>query len=291
MSNKYVRCMRGLYERKIIAILLSAIITIVMQISLLYPSYQTDATSDEQHEEEVIEKDIKSSFFINPLKSQASLSVSTVKKALHLMSVSTETTTTTTTSTTTTTTTSETTTTTTTTTISTTSETTTTTTTTVEPTTAEEVFITEAEPTEEVQVEDVIEEDVPSEDEPVDVPEEVVSEAEPQELPISESDFILLCNCVALEYGADWISVPEKALVVEVIMNRVNHSAYPNTIYGVISAPYQFSGSSSYLNLNTYSNRVTESVKEAVRYYFDHPEEFQHGYYGFWGDGHRNYFR
>lgn len=289
MSNKYVRCTRGMYERRIIAIMLSALITIVVQTTLLFPSYQTDATLDESQAEEVIEINKKPSFIQNLVKTQALQTKNIVNDAIRLMSVSTETTTTTTTSTTTTSTTSETTTTTTTT--STTSETTTTTTTTVEPTTAEEVFITEAEPTEEVQVEDVIEEDVPSEDEPADVPEEVVSEEEPQELPISESDFILLCNCVALEYGADWISVPEKALVVEVVMNRVNHSAYPNTIYGVISAPYQFSGSSSYLNLNTYSNRVTESVKEAVRYYFDHPEEFQHGYYGFWGDGHRNYFR
>ena len=271
--------------------MLSAVITIVMQTALLYPSYQTDASSDVQYEEEIIEKDNKSAFFINPIKIQAIMSVSMVKNAIHLMSVSTETITTTTSTTTSTTTTisETTTTTTTTTTTSTTSETTTTTT--VEPTTAEEVFIAEVEPTEEVQVENVPVEDVPSEEQPVDVLEEVVSEEEPQELPISESDFILLCNCVALEYGSDYISVPEKALVVEVIMNRVNHSAYPNTIYGVISAPYQFSGSSSYLNLSTYSNRVTESVKEAVRYYFDHPDEFQHGYYGFWGDGRRNHFR
>ena len=108
---------------------------------------------------------------------------------------------------------------------------------------------------------------------------------------ISESDYILLCNAVGHEYGSDWVSVQEKALVVEVIMNRVYSASYPGTIYDVLTQPYQFSGAWGYVNLGCFSYQVTESVKESVLYYFQHPDEFTHGYCSFNGDGYRNYFR
>ncbi len=110
-------------------------------------------------------------------------------------------------------------------------------------------------------------------------------------LPISESDFILLCNVVAHEAGSHWIGSYEKAYVAEVVMNRVYSPLYPNTVYGVLTQPYQFSGSSAYVNLGTYSGYVTESVKEAVRLYFTEPDSFTQGYMSFYGDGVRNYFR
>lgn len=110
-------------------------------------------------------------------------------------------------------------------------------------------------------------------------------------LPISESDFILLCNVVGHEAGSNWISEYDKACVVEVIMNRVSSSLYPNSIIGVLSQPYQFADYQSYSYLGTYSGYVTESVKNAVRLYFSNTEQFSHGYLSFWGDGTRNYFR
>lgn len=110
-------------------------------------------------------------------------------------------------------------------------------------------------------------------------------------LPISESDFILLCNVVGHEAGSNWISEYDKACVVEVIMNRVNSSLYPNSIIGVLSQPYQFADYQSYSYLGTYSGYVTESVKNAVRLYFSNTEQFSHGYLSFWGDGIKNYFR
>lgn len=115
--------------------------------------------------------------------------------------------------------------------------------------------------------------------------------AEENGLPISESDYILLCNVVGHEAGSSWISDYDKALVVEVVMNRVNSPLYPNTIFGVITQPNQFSGCSSYCYLTTFSQHVTESVKNAVKLYFSDPSQFSHGYYSFWGDGRRNYFR
>ncbi len=109
-------------------------------------------------------------------------------------------------------------------------------------------------------------------------------------LPISESDFILLCNAVGNEAGSNWISEYDKAYVVEVIMNRVNDPRFPNTILGVLTQPYQFTGSSSYVYLGTYSRHVTESVKNAVRLYFSDPSQFSQGFLYFHGDGYRNYF-
>ena len=74
-------------------------------------------------------------------------------------------------------------------------------------------------------------------------------------------------------------------------MNRVASPLYPNTIYGVLTQPYQFSGSGGYVNLGTYSGNVTEAVKEAVMLYFTEPDSFTQGYFSFYGDGIRNYFR
>lgn len=140
-----------------------------------------------------------------------------------------------------------------------------------EPTTQET-----SEPDEEPATEDVF----------IPVPDNTVSD-----LPISESDFILLCNVVAHEAGSNWIGLYEKAYVAEVVMNRVYSPLYPNTVYGVLTQPYQFSGSGAYVNLGTYTGYVTESVKEAVRLYFTEPDSFTQGYLSFYGDGVRNYFR
>lgn len=106
-------------------------------------------------------------------------------------------------------------------------------------------------------------------------------------LPITEYERILLCNLVGREYGSDWVSVYDKACVVAVVMNRVNSPQFPNTIYEVLTQPYQFSG---YLASDSYSYQVTDSVIESVNYYFSHQEEFGNWLY-FEGDGTYNYFR
>ena len=126
------------------------------------------------------------------------------------------------------------------------------------------------------------------EEEPVVTDVEVVSES--GSLPITDEEYIILCNAVAHEAGCNWISTTDKAYVVEVIMNRVNSPRFPNTIYGVLTQPYQFSGAYGYVNLGTYSSTVTQSVKDAVTLYFTEPESFTQGYVGFWGDGYSNHF-
>lgn len=135
--------------------------------------------------------------------------------------------------------------------------------------------------------------DIPTETEAVIEPETVDSETytEPVyeirlDLPITESERVMLCNLVGREYGSDYVPIPEKAKVVAVVMNRVNSSLFPNTIYEVLTQPYQFSG---YIASDEYSYQVTDSVIEAVDYYFAHIEEFGDWLY-FEGNGYLNYF-
>ena len=106
------------------------------------------------------------------------------------------------------------------------------------------------------------------------------------DLPITEYERILLCNVVAREYGADWISVYDKACVVATVMNRVNSPQFPNSIEAVLTQPDQFSG---YYACGYEWSNVTDSVREAVYYYFNHQYEFG-SYLYFYGDGQRNYF-
>lgn len=124
--------------------------------------------------------------------------------------------------------------------------------------------------------------------EPVDVP--VPDTGSQTGLPITDDEYIILCNAVAHEAGCNWINEYDKAKVVEVIMNRVYSPLYPNTILGVLTQPYQFSGSTAYVYLGDFSGYVTQSVKDAVSLYFNEPSSFTEGYFGFYGDGYRNYF-
>ena len=90
--------------------------------------------------------------------------------------------------------------------------------------------------------------------------------------PVSEGDFILLCNIVAHEYGSDYVPVAEKAKVVDVVMTRVREGWADGTIYGVLTAPAQFSG---FYPSYDYAYDVTPSCIEAVYYYFNHENEFE----------------
>lgn len=109
-------------------------------------------------------------------------------------------------------------------------------------------------------------------------------------LPISDSDFVILCNVVAHEAGCSWISEYDKAKVVEVIMNRVYSPLFPNTVTAVLSQPNQFTGAPSYAFGGYYVSYCTEACKNAVRLYFSDPSQFSHGYLYFWGDGYQNHF-
>ena len=108
---------------------------------------------------------------------------------------------------------------------------------------------------------------------------------------VTDREYIMLCNVVGHEYGSDWVPEAEKALVAEVVMNRVNSPQFPNTIYEVLMQPNQFTGLEYLVKMDHMSHYVTQSVRDAVDLYLSDPAQFQHGYLFFNGDGYRNYFR
>lgn len=108
---------------------------------------------------------------------------------------------------------------------------------------------------------------------------------------VTDREYIMLCNVVGHEYGSDWVPAEEKALVAEVIMNRVNSPQFPNSIYEVLTQQNQFAGLEYLIEMDHMSSYVTQSVRDAVDLYLSNPGQFQHGYLFFNGDGYRNYFR
>lgn len=124
----------------------------------------------------------------------------------------------------------------------------------------------------------------------VETENEVTADA-PNAITVTDREYCMLCNVVGHEYGANWVPEADKALVVEVILNRVNSPAFPNTIYDVLMQRNQFAGLEYLVNMDGMSGYVTDSVKAAVDLYLADPTQFSHGYLYFNGDGYRNYFR
>lgn len=108
---------------------------------------------------------------------------------------------------------------------------------------------------------------------------------------ITDTERIYLCNIVGSEYGADWVPLYDKALVVATVMNRYYDGGWTggraNSIYNVITAPYQYSTAYA---VPYYRYNVTQSCIDAVDYYFMHRSEFPH-VTSYWGDGRVNHFR
>lgn len=104
---------------------------------------------------------------------------------------------------------------------------------------------------------------------------------------VTSSEIVLLQKLVQNEYGADWVSVQEKAKIVASIMCQVKDKRFPNTVTKCIyksCVPYGF-------NPNKY-RKITDSVKKAVQYYFDNRYTvFKNWTANSWyGDGKRNHF-
>jgi spore germination cell wall hydrolase CwlJ-like protein len=72
---------------------------------------------------------------------------------------------------------------------------------------------------------------------------EIVTEFVPETPTVADNDRQMLAEIVWHEAGSSWISQYNKAKVAAGVMNRVNDSKFPNTVYGVLTQPYQFSGS------------------------------------------------
>lgn len=105
----------------------------------------------------------------------------------------------------------------------------------------------------------------------------------PETVYCDPTDRDYLAQIVQHEAGSDWIGVYNKACVVAVVMNRVNSGNFPNTVYGVLTQPYQFSGF-------WFGYSPSQACYDAVDYYFSHTSEFSSSIMYFYGDGYQNYF-
>ena len=99
----------------------------------------------------------------------------------------------------------------------------------------------------------------------------------------TDSDRQMLAEIVWHEAGSSWISQYNKAKVAAGVMNRVNDSRFPSTVYSVLTQPYQFSG----FTIGTCT--PTQECYDAVDYYFSHMSEFNSDN-SWYGDGKQNYF-
>ena len=104
---------------------------------------------------------------------------------------------------------------------------------------------------------------------------------------VTASEIILLQKLVANEYGADWVSVKEKAKIVASVMNQVKDKRFPNTVTKCIyksCVPFGFNPNKK--------RTISDSVKKAVQYYFDNRNTvFKNWTANSWyGDGKYNHF-
>lgn len=100
---------------------------------------------------------------------------------------------------------------------------------------------------------------------------------------VDDYSYQLLAEIVYHEAGCSWITEYDKARIVAGVMNRVNDSRFPNTVYEVLIQPNQFTG--------YYPNSCcpTYECYSAVDYYFSHIGEFDNCN-SWYGDGVQNYF-
>ena len=115
---------------------------------------------------------------------------------------------------------------------------------------------------------------------------EIINEyIEPTPVAVGIDDYSrrLLAEITWHEAGSNWISQYNKAKIVAGVINRVNDSRFPNTVYDVLVAPNQFSG------YWPGCCEPSQACWDAVDYYFTHTDEFNSD--NSWqGDGSQNYF-
>ena len=112
---------------------------------------------------------------------------------------------------------------------------------------------------------------------------EIINEYIPETPTVADYDRQLLAEIVWHEAGSSWISQYNKAKVAAGVMNRVNDSRFPGTVYGVLTQKDQFSG------YWPSCCSPTQACYDAVDYYFQHTDEFNSDN-SWWGDGQQNHF-
>lgn len=70
----------------------------------------------------------------------------------------------------------------------------------------------------------------------------ITNEAEENAATYTEDDLYWLSKAIAQELGSNWVPDWAQQWVASVVLNRVNHSSFPDTIYGVLHQPGQYCG-------------------------------------------------
>lgn len=112
---------------------------------------------------------------------------------------------------------------------------------------------------------------------------EIINEYVPETPTVADYDRQLLAEIVWHEAGSCWISTYNKAKIAAGVVNRVNDSRFPNSVYAVLTQPGQFTG--YYPGCCS----PTQDCYDAVDYYFNHTSEFNCDN-SWWGDGRQNHF-
>lgn len=70
----------------------------------------------------------------------------------------------------------------------------------------------------------------------------ITNEAEENTATYTEDDLYWLSKAIAQELGSNWVPDWAQQWVASVVLNRVNHPSFPDTIYGVLHQPGQYCG-------------------------------------------------
>ena len=70
----------------------------------------------------------------------------------------------------------------------------------------------------------------------------ITNEAEENVATYTEDDLYWLSKAIAQELGSNWVPNWAQQWVASVVLNRVNHPSFPDTIYDVLHQPGQYCG-------------------------------------------------
>lgn len=85
-------------------------------------------------------------------------------------------------------------------------------------------------------------------------------------IPYTEEDLDLLARLIAAEMGASWVSDEMQLYVGSVVINRMNHELFPDTLYDVIYAKGQYSPTWNGAINNTPDERTIENARQLLEH-------------------------
>lgn len=85
-------------------------------------------------------------------------------------------------------------------------------------------------------------------------------------VPYTEEDLDLLARLITAEMGASWVSDEIQLYVGSVVLNRMQHSLFPDTLYDVIYAKGQYSPTWTGAINNTPDERTIENARQLLEH-------------------------